>query len=98
MGKVAKLHRRLVKKRNELKLHRRAVLIMWNVLQQYADHRNWVATDETKDVMEKGIVIGVERLMAWKGPGVGPGLAQSFIDSQVVSKKKEVKKHEDIQH
>lgn len=79
MGKVVKLHRRLVKKRNEIKVHKQAVSTLLSIIAAYANHRNWRATDNTIDVMDKGIVIGVQRTMEWVGPGVGPEMAETII-------------------
>lgn len=79
MGKVIKLHRRLVKKRNEIKTHKQAVKILLQVVNMYATMDNWKHTDETRDVVEKGIVVGVERLMQWAGPGNGPVIAQQIM-------------------
>ena len=79
MGKVAKLHRRLVKKHHEAKSHRNAVGVLLRVLAQYADYGNWAKTDETRDITHNGIVVGVEGLMAWRGPGSGPRLAEEIL-------------------
>jgi hypothetical protein len=47
-----------------------------NVLAVYGDPKNWHPTDETKDVRnEAGLVVGVERIHTWRGPGPGPDLA-----------------------
>jgi len=47
-----------------------------NVLGVYSDPKNWQPTDETRDVTnEAGLVVGVERLHRWVGPGEGSGLA-----------------------
>lgn len=79
MGKVTKLHYRLVKKRNEIKVHKQAVNVLLQVVATYANLGNWKLTTETRDVIEKGIVVGVERLLQWIGPGSGPGLAQRIM-------------------
>jgi len=69
----------LVKKRNEIKTHKQAVNVLLNIVASYADLKNWKQTDETRDIIEKGIVIGVEQLYTWIGPGSGPGLAQQIM-------------------
>ena len=62
----------------------------------YADTKNWKATDESKDVMENGIVTGVERIYSWVGPLEGPQLAQRTLAMLVMnnSQKQEVKSEE----
>lgn len=46
------------------------------VLAVYSSAHNWQATGETKDVQnEAGLVVGVEKIHAWVGPGEGPQLA-----------------------
>jgi len=79
VGKVNKLHRRLVKKRGEISTHKKAVRALLTIVSAYADNRNWKATDNTRDVMEKGIVIGVQRTMEWVGVGTGPDLAETIM-------------------
>jgi hypothetical protein len=79
MGEVIKLHRRLVKKRNEIKTHKQAVGVLLQVVATYAKPEHWRDTEETRDIMEKGIVVGVEILRRWIGPGNGPGLAQQIM-------------------
>ena len=49
---------------------------MANILDTYADTKNWLPPDKTKDVKnEAGLVVGVERIHTWAGPGSGPELA-----------------------
>ena len=69
MGKVVKLHRRLVKKRNEIKTHKQAVATLLNVIAIYANKANWRDSSETRDVKKGEIVVGVEILKRWVGPG-----------------------------
>lgn len=98
MGMTKKLHRRLVKKSHEVKLHRKAIRVMYAALTAYANPDNWQDTDDTRDVRQGGIVIGLERVRKWVGPGTGPGLAESLLQTVVAKEKKEVKKDEDNAH
>ena len=90
MGKVAKLHRRLVKKHHEAKAHRIAVGVLLRLVAQYADYGNWTPTGETRDITQNGIVVGVEGLMAWRGPGSGPKLAERFLEEVYGNKPKKL--------
>jgi hypothetical protein len=80
MGKVIKLHRRLVKKRNELKVHKQAVGTLLHVIALYANPRNWRDSSETRDVKKGEIVVGEEILKRWVGPGDGPGAAKRILE------------------
>jgi len=52
------------------------IISVMNVFSVYGDPKNWMPTDESKDVRnEAGLVVGVERLHTWNGPGCGPELA-----------------------
>lgn len=79
MGKVIKLHHRLIKKRNEIKVHKQAIATLLNVVALYAHPGNWRDSDTTRDVMNGEIVVGVEILKRWVGPGDGPGVALGII-------------------
>jgi len=79
MGKTIKLHRRLVKKRNEIKVHKQAVGVLLQVVAAYSNPENWRDTEETRDIIEKGIVVGIEIVRKWIGPGNGPGLARQIL-------------------
>ena len=79
MGKVIKLHRRLVKKRQEIKIHKQAVNTLLNVIAIYASENNWRDSSETRDVKKGEIVVGVEILKRWVGPGDGPEVAQRIV-------------------
>ena len=79
MGKVVKLHRRLVNKRNEIKAHKQAVNALLTVLAEYGNVRNWKTVDDTRDVVKGGIVVGVEQVRQWIGRGTGPELAQMIM-------------------
>lgn len=81
MGKVAKLHRRLVKKSQQSKQHKKAVTALLGVVSVYAAESNWKVTGETRDVVKDGIIIGVEQLKVWVGPGTGPEVAKAIIDA-----------------
>lgn len=99
MGLTRKLHRRVVKKSAELKLHRKAIRAMYAAIRVYANPDFWQDTDDTRDVIEGGIVIGVERMKKWVGPGTGPQVAESLLSSGVVvENKKGVKKDENHAH
>lgn len=51
-----------------------------NVLGAYADPKNWQATGETKDVRtDQNVVVGVEQVHTWVGPGSGPDLANHTL-------------------
>ncbi len=51
-----------------------------SIFSVYADPKNWQPTEETKDVKnEAGLVVGVERIHTWNGPGSGPELAVSVL-------------------
>ena len=80
MGKtIKKLHRRLVKKRNEIKIHKQAVNTLLNVIAIYANKANWRDSSETRDIKKGKIVIGVQILKRWIGPGDGPEIAAQII-------------------
>lgn len=79
MGKINKLHRRLVKKRSEIKTHKKAVDTLLTILAEYGNVNNWKVTDETRDVVKNGIVVGVEQVKQWIGRGSGPDLAQIIV-------------------
>ena len=80
MGKVAKLHRRLVKKRSEISTYKKAVRALLMILEPYANSSNWQHTGENRDVIEKGIVIGTQPVLKWVGQGSGPELAASILN------------------
>jgi hypothetical protein len=88
MGLTKKLHRRIVKKSQELKLHRKAIRAMYAALEIYGNPAYWSVTDDTRDVRQNGIVVGVERVFKWVGPTEGPQLAQSLLQN-VVARKEE---------
>lgn len=79
MGKAEKLHRRFIKKRNEIKMHKRAVATLLNVVALYARPENWRDSDETRDIKKGEVIIGVEILKRWIGPGNGPEVAQRIL-------------------
>lgn len=79
MGKVAKLHRRLVKKRHDLQWHKRAIRSLLGVLEIYANPMAWKLTDRQRDVMQRGVVVGVEQILEWNGPGNGPAVAERIL-------------------
>jgi hypothetical protein len=79
MGKTIKLHRRLVKKRNEIKTHKQAVATLLDVIRIYANPLFWRDSSETRDIKKGEIVVGVEILKRWVGPGNGPEVAQRII-------------------
>ena len=60
-----------------------------SLLAVYADPKNWQATGETKDVQDKGIVVGVEKIHTWIGPGEGPQLATMGLRRLLGVKEKE---------
>lgn len=79
MGKVIKLHHRLVKKRNEIKVHKQAVNTLLNIVALYANPGNWRDSSETRDVKQGEMIVGVEILKRWVGPGDGPEIAQRIL-------------------
>lgn len=79
MGKIAKLHRRLVKKRHDLQWHKKALRSLLGILEIYSNPTNWRITDRDRDIMQRGVVIGVEQILEWNGPGNGPGVAERII-------------------
>ena len=62
-----------------------------SLLSMYADPKNWRATGETKDVQnEAGLVVGVEKIHTWVGPGEGPQLAAMGLRKLLGVKEKEI--------
>ena len=61
-----------------------------SLLSVYADPRNWRETGDTKDVQnEAGLVVGVEKICTWVGPGEGPQLATMGLRKLLGVKEKE---------
>ncbi len=77
-SKVAKLHHRLVRKHHDIQWHKKAIQDLLGVLGIYANSANWKLTDRTRDVMQRGVVIGVEQILEWNGPSNGPQLAEQL--------------------
>lgn len=49
-------------------------------LRVYADSNNWKDTDETKEVRNEGIIVGLDVVKAWIGPKAGPEVAQIVLE------------------
>ena len=61
-----------------------------NWLATYSDPKNWRETGETKDVQNKaGLIIGVEKIHTWVGPGEGPQLATMALNRLLEVREKE---------
>ena len=61
-----------------------------SLLSVYADPKHWLDTGDTKDVRSaEGLVVGVEKIHTWIGPGEGPQLAMMGLKKLLGVKEKE---------
>ena len=60
----------------QLKQLTQSMSSVMSLLAVYADPKNWLDTGDTRDVRSaEGLVVGVEKIHTWIGPGEGPQLA-----------------------